>query len=207
MKYLIIGLVFLAGYTLQAQKKYDQLSLELKYGAITPISPNNFIERSEYISFENIQVGMRYMFSQKFGISGGYAFQSFGGENNGLNSQRFSLEGVVSLTQIFSVPYYLKERVNLQLHAGPGVSIVNPTSIRGYETVGNLLMGGTLLVRVSSAVAIVGDLTYNYHLSQSYAYNGQPLDIKRQAENGSSVFVGIGINVYLGEEKHHADWY
>ncbi|MDQ7917328.1 hypothetical protein RBU60_07055 [Mesonia sp. MT50] len=207
MRYLGIGLIFLVGFTLQAQKKYNQISLELKYGAVVPVSPTQFIERSEYISFKNIQLGARYMFDQKWGLSGGYVFQRFGDQHQGLKVHGVSLEGVVSLTHVFSIPYYIKEYVNIQLHAGPGLSVAYPSSISGSDNYGNLLAGGSLLVKLSPKIALVGDVTYNYQLSQSYAYNGELLNGTGKAESGSSVFVGIGINVYLGKEKYHADWY
>ena len=207
MRILIWGVILGFCLPLQAQQRYNQLSLDLKYGASIPISPVERISRSEYISFKNFQVGGRYMLNQKFGLSGAYTYQGFGNQDAGLNFHRFSLEGVVSLSHIFNFPYYIKEYANLHLHGGPGVSIAYPSSTNTYDRIGNMLLGGSLLFNLSPRLAVMGDLTYSYQIGQLYAYNGDLLNVQGNSENGGNLFIGIGVHIYLGKEKYHADWY
>jgi len=205
---LFLLIIFLGfGVFLQAQQQYNQLSLDLKYGASIPLSPVERISRSEFISFENFQVGGRYMLNQKFGLMGTYTYQGYGNQNAGLSFHRFSLEGVASLNHIFNFPYYIKEYVNFQVHAGPGISLASPNNVSNYDRMGNLLLGGSLLFNISPHLALGGDLTYSYQIGQWYGYDGEVLDIQGNSENGANLFVGIGVYIYLGKEKYHADWY
>ena len=201
--------VFILGFCLplQAQQQYNQLSLDLKYGASIPLSPVESISKTEYISFKNFQVGGRYMLNQKFGLSGTYTYQGYGNQNAGLSFHRLSLEGVASLSHILNFPYYIKEYINLQVHAGTGISIASPNNTSNYDRMGNLLLGGSLLFNISPHLALVGDLTYSYQIGQWYGYDGEVLDIQGNSENGANLFVGIGVYIYLGKEKYHADWY
>lgn len=207
MRILIWGVILGFCLPLQAQQRYNQLSLDVKYGASIPISPVERISRSEYISFKNFQVGGRYMLNRKFGLSGAYTYQSFGNQNAGLSFHRLSLEGVASLSHILNFPYYIKEYINLQVHAGPGISIASPNNTANYDRMGNILMGGSLLFNLSSHLALVGDLSYSYQIGQWYGYDGKVLNTQENSDNGANLLVSFGVYIYLGKEKYHADWY
>lgn len=207
MRQFICGFLLLLGVSLQAQRQYNRFSLEFKLGAAIPFSPVGTISRSEYISFKNFQIGGRYMLNQKLGWHGAYTYQGFGDQNAGLDFHQFSLQGVVSLSHIFNFPYYINEYANLHLHGGPGMSIAYPSSTNTYDRIGNILLGGSLLFNLSPRLAVMGDLTYSYQIGQLYAYNGDLLNVQGNSENGGNLFIGIGVHIYLGKEKYHADWY
>lgn len=207
MRIFIWGFILAFCLPLQAQKKYNQISLELKTGVALPLFPAEIISRSEYVSFKNFQIGTRYMLNQKMGLYGAYTYQSFGDAQEGLSFHRFSVEGVVSLSHIFDFPYYIKEYINLQVHAGPGISIASPNNATNYDRMGNMLLGGSLLLKLSPQFALVGDLTYAYQIGQFYGYDGSVLNTSGGSESGSNFSIGIGVNIYLGKEKYHADWY
>jgi OOP family OmpA-OmpF porin len=60
---------------------------------------------------------------------------------------------------------------------------------------------------VSNKIALKADLTYNRTFKQHYGFDGGLLDPNFKAENGSFYNFSVGLIFYIGENKHHSDWY
>jgi len=70
-------LILLFSNTIIAHKKFNSISLETALGLHVPITPNQNINRSDYIGFKHIDLGVRYMFHEDLGIKINYAYNQF----------------------------------------------------------------------------------------------------------------------------------
>lgn len=204
-------LVFLFGFTTFAQESnFNRFSAELTTGVHVPLSPGNGISRTKYIAFKQFQLSGRYMFTDKFGLKGHYAFNRFANpkdNNMGITMHRLGLEGVVNVGKLLNVDYRLRERYALLMHTGLGVTFAKPSSVSGTEHIGNFLIGFTGEVKLNDRFSLLGDITYVRNFKQHYGYDGELLNANFDAESGSFVNVSIGLMVSLGQGKYHADWY
>lgn len=210
-KQLIFLLLMLVTISVSAQSdKFNKLSAELTTGIHVPLAPNHGISRSKYIAFKQFQLSMRYMFNEKIGLKGHYAFNRFSNPDDsdmGVSYNRAGLEGVVNLGKLMNVSYLIRERFGLLFHAGAGITLAKPSMVNGNEKIGNLMAGFTGQIKLDNRFAILGDLTYVGNIKQHYAYNGELMHADFDSESGSFLNVSIGIVYYFGEEKYHADWY
>ncbi|CAM3388100.1 hypothetical protein [Aequorivita lipolytica] len=207
----LVAIFLFSGMNLFAQENnFNRFSAEISTGVHVPLAPNDGISRSKYIAFKQFQLAGRYMFTEKFGLKGHYAFNRFANPDDsdmGISMSRIGLEGVANLGRLLNVDYHFRERFGLLLHAGGGITFAQPTSVNGTDHMGNMLLGLTGQLKLNNNFALFGDLSYISSFKQHYAYNGELLSPNFEAVTGSFVNVSIGIMFYLGEENYHADWY
>ncbi|WP_157429291.1 hypothetical protein [Aequorivita sublithincola] len=175
-----------------------------------PLSPGKEISRTKYIAFKQFELAGRYMFTEKFGAKGHYAFNRFENPNDntmGISMNRVGLEGVANVGRLLNVDYRLRERIGLLFHTGVGVSFARPSSVSGTDHIGNFLIGFTGEIKLNERISFFGDMTYIRNFKQHYGYNGELLNANYDAEAGSFVNVSIGIMYSFGQKKYHADWY
>ena len=208
---LFIILALLFGGVLKAQESnFNRFSVEITTGIHIPISPTIGVSRSKYVAFKQFQLAGRYMFSEKYGIKGHYAYNHFNDPNNttiGIGLNRFGLEGVVNIGRLFNVDYTIREKVGLLFHGGLGLTFAKPIAENSVDHMGNLLLGFTGEIKLNNRFSMLGDVTYVTNLSQQFGYNGIRLDPDNGSQSGSFVNVSIGIMYSLGEKRYHADWY
>lgn len=204
-------LLFFSTFFVSAQTdEFNRFSAELTTGIHVPLAPNHGISRSKYIAFKQFQLSGRYMFTEKFGLKGHYAFNRFANPDDadfGMSFNRIGLEGVANVGKLLNVGYRLRERFGLLFHTGAGITFANPTGSESIEHIGNILVGFTGQIKLNSDFTLLGDLTYVANLKQHYAYNGELINANYDPEPGSFVNLSIGIMYSFGEEEHHADWY
>lgn len=204
-------LLFLFCLSASAQNgRYNHWSTEITAGVHLPLAPNEGVSTSEYIAFKQFQLAERYMFSEKLGIMGHYAYNRFADPNDsemGISMNRFGIEGVANLGKVFGLGYRTAEKVGLLLHTGLGITFANPSSVEGTDHQGNILVGLTGEVKLSRRFTLLGDLTYVHTSKQHYTYSGQLLDPDYEAQPGGFVALSVGIMFDFGEEKYHADWH
>lgn len=202
--------LFLGIHAFSQSDKYNRWSAELSTGVHVPLAPNDNISRKKYIAFKQFQLAGRYMFDEKFGVKGHFAYNRFENPDNtdmGLGMTRLGLEGVANVGKLLNVDYHIREYVGLLFHAGVGVTFAKPSSVNGTDHMGNLMLGFTGQIKLSERFALLGDMTYINNLKQHYAYNGEVLSPNLDTKPGGFVNVSIGIIYNFGEEKYHADWY
>ncbi len=204
-------LIFLFCLTASAQtSKYNRWSLEATTGIHVPLAPNEGVTPSEYIAFKQFQLAGRYMFTNKLGLKGHYAFNRFANPNDkemGVSFNRFGLEGVANVGKLLKLDYRLAEKVGLLFHTGLGVTFAKPSSVEGTDHQGNILVGFTGEIQLNRRFTLLGDITYVHTSKQHYTYSGLLLDPNYAAQPGGIVNVSFGIMFDFGEANYHADWY
>ena len=124
------------------ENKFNSFSAEISGGIHVPISPGEGISRSKYIAFKQFQLAGRYMFSEKFGLKGHYAYNRFTNPDEtgmGVSFHRIGLEGVANIGRLLNLDFRLRESFGLLAHAGGGISFVRASSASGTAHTGNLL--------------------------------------------------------------------
>lgn len=172
---------------------------------------------STSLNLQNLQVSHhdlngRYMFNNRLGImlDLGYDFLDY----RGLGKQnthffRTSLQSVVNVGDIVKLQTLCK-RFGLLFHAGAGYSMMwqkNPVDT-GKDNMIHVIAGITPQLKLSERVALKADLTgiANYRQDNTFDF-GKKLSSKNTLGHAGILFnATLGINVYLGKHKTHADW-
>lgn len=209
-KYLPLFILFISafGISQEIEPSYNRFSLEATTGIHIPFSPDDFISRSDYISFGQFQVSARYMITQKYGIKAHYAYNGFRDKNDkNLKNDyhRLGLEGVVNIGKLLDVNYRIREKIGLLAHSGAGLTLSKPNT-GGTDRIGNFLVGLTGEVKLSERFTLLGDFTYVVNFKQHHSYNGVPLP-NSEPTTGGYGNISIGLMYALGGKKIHADWY
>lgn len=206
---LILAFLFLNFNATQAQR-FNNFSLELGGGVHIPFTPKDQTELSNFISFKQFQLSGRYMFNEKIGLKGQYAYFDFQDKDNDLNKakvHKVTLEAVYNLGELFNFSYSLQDRFTLLLHGGAGISILLPKEGLVYERIGNLQLGITPMIKITDKIAFYLDATPIMNLKQHYSYGGELLDKDYKSQSGFLLTANAGFVFYLGDYRHHADWY
>src|SRR5690606_36035967 len=122
------------------------------------LAPNDGISRSKYIGFKQFQLSGRYMFTEKFGLKGHYAFNRFSNPKNsemGMTFNRVGLEGIANVGKLLNVGFHLRERFGLLFHTGAGITFANPAAVSGTDHIGNILVGFTGQIKLNESFTLL----------------------------------------------------
>jgi outer membrane protein OmpA-like peptidoglycan-associated protein len=215
MKNLMLTLVFaFAITTLSAQNEsekntenqFNKWSVELAGGInkiqkpMTPgyytASPNLFV----------VDLGARYMFNNKFGLKADFGYNSFSSKNTSKDFDskyyRFDVQGVANLARIMNFENWTNT-IGLLGHAGFGLGQVETKN--GNDKVGNFIAGITGQIKLTNRIALTGDFSTILNANQGLTFDGA--SSVKGGGFASSLFTGtVGVTVYLGKNKKHADW-
>ena len=165
------------------------------YGAPTP-------------GFLATELGVRYMLSEYFGFKLDLGYNQFTEKDESMdfktNSYRLGLQGVLNLGRLMQFETWTNT-FGLLGHAGVGVGYLDykRTDI-DKDYVGNVLGGLTAQIKLSPRVALNLDGTAIGNIRQNEAFDGGMGNTK----DLGMVFNGtLGLSIYLGKSKSHADWY
>lgn len=217
MKKASIILVFSLGLTiLHAQTKneknskndYNKYSIELAGGFNKPQQPfsSNYYTAtpSPYV----VDLGIRYMLNNKFGVKLDLGYNNFTANNNSLDFDskyyRVDLQGVANLGRIMSFENWTNT-IGLLGHAGLGIGQIENKDLHIKDRVGNFIAGITGQIRLSNRIALMGDFTTILNATQDYTFDGTN-HISNRGFSGLLFNGTIGVNVYLGKNTKHADW-
>ena len=222
-------LILLFSNAIIAQKKFNTLSLETALGLHAPITPNQNINRSDYVGFKRLDLGLRYMFNERLGTKINYAYNRFENRTDksfGNTLHRIGIEGVLNLSKTLNFnPKIIDEHLIL-LHGGVGITFAYPDVLKKYqntgvfsfglmpnknfdkmyERIGNLIFGCTYLYKLSHSFALSIDGSYIANYAHQYNYDGELLHENYKKINGGFVNFSVGIQYYLGKNRSHADW-
>jgi OOP family OmpA-OmpF porin len=224
MKKLILSTLMAGALAIGANAQdYDKWSLELNGGFNKPMAPLAPQFLSPTLNIGHVDLGVRYMFNEKFGAKLDYGFGSMSEANgNRVNSLqpfdtnywRLNLQGVANMGRVLNFESFSRS-FGLLLHGGAGMGAVKPQSNRFAGTndiVYNLIFGLTPQLKLSKNIALVGDISTILNGRQTVSWDGST-EILPDLENGyygtnGTWWTGtIGLNFYLGKSEEHADWY
>lgn len=199
--------------TTNVTDKYNHWSIDIGAGVQKPTRPFTDGAFMNTPSLTQTDLGIRYMFNNKFGLNLDLGFNYMESDDDSdivfqSNYYRATIEGVANLGEIMGFREW-SNGVNLLFHAGIGVSgLRTQEPINGEDTdyMMNFQAGLTPQVRLSNKVAIFADLSAIGHTRQTLAYDGLSLNPQR-GFNGFLVNASLGLNIYLGGKEQHADWY
>ncbi|SEP29330.1 OmpA-OmpF porin, OOP family [Flavobacterium sp. CF108] len=215
MKKSVIILAFALGLTgVNAQtetnsaKNFNQWSIEFGAGFNKPQKPFSDGYFTSTPSPWVGDLGVRYMFNNKFGLKADFGYNSFTGKNNSLDFDskyyRVDLQAVANLGRIMNFETWTNT-IGLLGHAGFGYSQLRSDNFRGADEMGNFIAGVTGQIKLSNRLALTGDFSSIFNASQDRSFDGAALPGNRGFSG--LIFNGtVGLNVYLGKNTKHADW-
>jgi outer membrane protein OmpA-like peptidoglycan-associated protein len=218
MKKVLLAFVFaLALNTLSAQTEtiknkeidFNQWSFELDGGFNKPQRPMSPGYTTSLISPYTANLGVRYMFNNKFGVKTDFGYNSFTGKDESIafdsKYYRVDVQGVANLGRMMSFETWTHS-IGLLGHAGFGLSFLerkDPTYVK--DRMGNFMVGVTGQIKLSDRIALTGDFTSITNAKQNVAFDGSSSNDIR-GFNGSLFTGTVGLTVYLGKNEKHADW-
>ena len=107
---------FIISTSIFAQSNYNKLSLEFSSGYTSPVQPFLSATNSNFSSFNHINIGGRYMFSEKFGVRVEYVNDRFVDNNDifsGTYFNRFGAQLVYNLGKDLNLLYITNENFGL----------------------------------------------------------------------------------------------
>jgi OOP family OmpA-OmpF porin len=222
MKKLILSLVVaLATTAMSAQTEtektmgtntstfdFNKWSVELSGGLNKPMRPMSAGYRTAVTSVYVADLGVRYMFNNKFGLKADFGYNSFKeGENSvGFDSKyyRANLQAVANLGRIMSFETWTNT-IGLLGHAGVGLGFGESDNFGGTDRMGNFIAGVTGQIKLSNRLALTGDFTTILNAKQNRTFDGA--SVAGTPGFGGVLFNGtVGLTVYLGKNEKHADW-
>lgn len=218
MKKILLVLVFaLALNTISAQNEtvekkaidFNQWSFELAGGFNKPQRPLTAGYSTAIVSPYTVDLGVRYMFNNKFGLKADFGYNSLTGNDESIDFDtkyyRADLQGVANLGRIMNFENWTNT-FGLLGHAGFGLSFLerkDPTYVK--DRMGNFMVGVTGQIKLSNRIALTGDFTTITNAKQNVAFDGASNNEIR-GFNGSLFTGTVGLTVYLGKNAKHADW-
>ena len=218
MKKILFTLIFaLALNTLSAQTEtvetkaidFNQWSFELAGGFNKPQRPMTAGYSTTVVSPYTVDLGVRYMFNNKFGLKADFGYNSFTNEDESMDFDtkyyRVDLQGVANLGRIMNFENWTNT-FGLLGHAGFGLSFLerkDPSYVK--DRMGNFMVGVTGQIKLSERIALTGDFTTITNAKQNVAFDGASSNNIR-GFNGSLFTGTAGITIYLGSNAKHADW-
>ncbi|MFE3867442.1 OmpA family protein [Flavobacterium sp. LS2P90] len=222
MKKIVLSLVFASVMTTMSaqtetlkstdtlvETNFNKWSVELAGGFNKYQGSETSGYSTSLISPYVVDLGVRYMLNNKFGLKADFGYNSFTNEavSKSFDTKyyRVDLQGVANLGRIMSFETWTKS-IGLLGHAGVGLSFLE----RKYpsykkDRMGNFMAGLTGQIKLSDRIALTGDFTTILNAKQDLAFDGAS-STKISGFSGVLFNGTVGITVYLGKNAKHADW-
>lgn len=202
---------------------YNKFSIEAMVGSNKPDA--NFadgyfsVNDGTYMNFNSLShfnLGVRYMFNEKFGLKFGGSYDVIKPQKsqNAMNSSlpfesrqyKFGLEGVMNLRNVLNFDSFTK-RFGLLAHGGIQVSRFAPQTRNSgiTEDNGGFMFGLTPQFRISNRLVVTGDVTFIQNTRQHLYWDGGYAPRANNLES-SMLNVSVGLTYYIGKHEKHADW-
>ena len=231
MKKLILS-ILLSGslaFVAKAQEaatvqEFNKWSVEASVGFNKALAPFSAGFVSPTLNLGHADLGVRYMFNEKFGAKLDYGFGSFQElkDTKAFDTKyfRLNLQGVANVGRIMNFESF-SSKLGMLLHMGGGIGVVNP-ELNFYndfnDKVYTMIFGLTPQIKLSEKVALVGDVSTILNGRQSITFDGSTaitaVTMPNAATNNGTYgpnanwWTGtLGVNIYLGKATQHADWF
>ncbi|WP_220760603.1 OmpA family protein [Flavobacterium sp. UMI-01] len=213
MKRLIITLALASAVTSvsaqndvkkDATQDYNKWSIELAGGFNKPLNDITPGYAFGFVSPYTIDLGVRYMINNKFGIKADVGYNNLSEKNDtpAFESRyyRANVQGVANLGRIMNFETWTNS-LGLLAHGGLGAGQVRSGDTK--NNVLNAMAGLTAQVRLSNRFALTADATGIVNARQNLNF-----DVKSGANYPFGVMLNatVGLTYYLGKSEKHADW-
>ena len=208
MRKQILALTALVALGANAQE-YNKWSVDVNFGVNKPTVGFTSGYATKTPSFWTLNGGVRYMFNNKFGLRLGGGYDKF---VEGKNSPKFNsniwnvnLQGVANLGRVLSFEDWTRD-LGLLAHAGVGIGQLKGDYIPKADNIGFVTAGLTPQVRLSNRVSLLVDGSVYFYARQNRTFDRLSATTRRGFQTLS--FTGtVGLQVALGKNLVHADWY
>ena len=207
-KFLSFLLLFSCSF--YAQSKYNNFSLEFASGYTSPVQPYLSENSSNFAGFNHINIGGRYMFSEKFGVRVEYVNDRFIDNSDifsGTYFNRFGAQLVYNLGKDLDLLYITNEQFGLLTHAGVGYTRSTIKRLQITEQIGSAVIGITPQYKLSDRSSLFLDFSSVFNFKQHYRFDGSLISPDFVPTIGNHYNITIGIMLYIGENRLHNDWY
>ena len=208
MRKQILALTALVALGANAQE-YNKWSVDVNFGANKPTVGFTSGYSTRTPGFWTLNGGVRYMFNNKFGLRLGGGYDKFveGKKSPEFNSNiwNVNLQGVANLGRVLSFEDWTRD-LGLLAHAGFGIGQLKGDYISKADNIGFVTAGLTPQVRLSNRVSLLVDGSVYFYARQNRTFDGLSATTRRGFQTLS--FTGtVGLQVALGKNLVHADWY
>ena len=220
---LILSIVFIFDQAF-SQNEFNKWSIEASLGPNKPMGPLTPGYLSPTLNLGHIDMGLRYMINDYFGVKGDFGLGSFS-EAKGVSPKftsnyfRMNIQGIGNIGKMLNLPL-LSKKLGLLAHFGSGFgklsfedSRLNAQADYHYNFIGGI----TSQYMLGNRLALTGDISVIYNGRQTYTFDGnqynasvQPIDLTKNpfVHAPGTWWTGtIGLAFYLGENEIHSDWY
>jgi OOP family OmpA-OmpF porin len=231
MKKLILSILLSSSLAFAAKaqeaanaQEFNKWSIEASAGFNKAMAPFSAGFISPTLNLGHADLGVRYMFNEKFGAKLDYGFGSFQElkDTKAFDTKyfRLNLQGVANVGRIMNFETF-SNKLGMLFHMGGGIGVVNPELNRFNDfndKVYTMIFGLTPQIKLSEKVALVGDISTILNGRQTITFDGStailPSTMANAATNNG--FYGpnanwwtgtLGLNIYLGKATQHADWF
>lgn len=172
------------------------------------------------VKINTFSIGVRYMFSAKFGLKADISSDEFINNKKTtsldfkLQQYRFGIQGVVNASRLFGIQKEMR-RLSILIHAGLQVARATPKLSAdkdepGYfynksEYNGGVMFGISPEVRISKKFSVIGDFSTISNFRQHFTWDGRLNDEKNNL-SGQMIMASLGITYSLGKDNIHGDW-
>lgn len=193
-----------------SQSQTNKISFDISFGYNKALNPYRNNLNSDFSGLKHVELGVRYMFTEKVGLRLNYANDRFKNDADGQfgsNFSRVGVDAVYNAGKAIGLDFATRSTVGLLAHVGVGYTRLKPIYQDNSEQIGALVLGITPQLKLSERVALFGDVSYNANFKQHYRYDGSLISSDYKSTVGSHVTASVGLMFYLGENKYHSDWY
>ena len=191
----------------ESNSGFNKWSVEFAGGLTKPQRPFSSGYSTDTPSPWVGDLGVRYMFNNKFGLKVDFGYNSFTGEKNSIDFDskyyRVDLQAVANLGRIMNFETWTKT-FGLLGHAGFGYAQLRSDNFKGADEIGNFIAGVTGQIRLSNRVALTGDFSTILNATQDHTFDGT--FVENRGFSGLIFNGTVGLNIYLGKNTKHADW-
>ncbi len=172
------------------------------------------------VKINTFSIGVRYMFSAKFGLKADISSDEFTNNKKTssldfkLQQYRFGIQGVVNASRLFGIQKEMK-RLSILIHAGLQVGRATPKLTADKDSAnyyynkseynGGVMFGISPEVRVSKKFSIIGDFSTISNFRQHFTWDGRLNDEKNNL-SGQMIMASLGLTYSLGKDNIHGDW-
>ena len=216
--------------TKEVVSSYNKWSLEFSSGqskGVKPYTPGYYSSKSNTFignfNFNNFNLGVRYMFSPKFGLKATLSSDKLANASDTDSKKfetqqyRFGVEGVVNACRLFDIQDQLGS-FSLLIHGGVQMSSLTPKLDTGIDIASGLssnynntennigvIYGVTPEYKITKKIAITIDFSVLSNFRQHYAWDGHNSDPNNNLA-GQMISGGFGVSYSFGSKEIHGDW-